>query len=94
MRLMSLPPSGAPVPYRVVNIGGGQPVGLMTFIETLERALGKPAIRKMLPMQQGDVPRTYASPALLKQLTGFYPQMGLAQGIGAFVSWYREYYRK
>ena len=94
MRLMPLPPAGAPVPFRIVNIGGGQPIGLMTFIETLERALGKPAIRNMLPMQQGDVPRTYASPELLKQLTGFYPQMGLAQGIGAFVNWYRDYYRK
>ena len=44
-------------PFRVVNIGGGQPVGLMHFIETIERRLGKPAKRKMLPMQQGDVPR-------------------------------------
>ena len=94
MRLMPLPPTNAPVPFRIVNIGGGQPIGLMTFIETLERALGKPAIRKMLPMQQGDVPRTHASPELLKQLTGFCPQMGLAQGIGAFIKWYRDYYRK
>jgi UDP-glucuronate 4-epimerase len=94
MRLMPLPPPAAPVPFRIVNIGGGQPVSLLTFIETLERALGKPAIRQMLPMQQGDVPRTHASPDLLKQLTGFCPQMGLAQGIGAFVNWYRDYYRK
>jgi UDP-glucuronate 4-epimerase len=93
-RLMPLLPADTPVPFRIVNIGGGQPIGLMTFIETLERALGKPAIRKMLPMQQGDVPRTHASPELLKQLTGFCPQMGLAQGIGAFVKWYRDYYRK
>lgn len=94
MRLVPLPPLAEPVPFRIVNIGGGQPVGLLTFIETLERVLGKPAIRKMLPMQQGDVPRTHASPELLKQLTGFCPQMGLAQGIGAFVSWYRDYYQK
>lgn len=94
MRLMPLPPLAEPVPFRIVNIGGGQPIGLLTFIETLERALGKPAIRKMLPMQQGDVPRTHASPELLKKLTGFCPQMGLAQGIGAFASWYRDYYRK
>jgi UDP-glucuronate 4-epimerase len=94
VRLMPLPPTNAPVPFRIVNIGGGQPIGLMTFIETLERALGKPAIRKMLPMQPGDVRRTHASPELLKQLTGFCPQMGLAQGIGAFVKWYRDYYGK
>ncbi len=93
LRLMPLSPTSQPAPFRIVNIGGGQPVGLMTFIETLERALGKTAVRKMLPMQQGDVPRTHASPELLMQLTGFCPQMGLAQGIGAFVSWYRDYYR-
>jgi UDP-glucuronate 4-epimerase len=94
MRLMPIPPTKTPVPFRVVNIGGGQPIGLIAFIETLERVLGKQAVRKMLPMQRGDVPCTYASPELLKQLTGFYPQMGLAQGVGAFVSWYRDYYRK
>ena len=94
MRLVPLPPPAEPVPFRIVNIGGGQPVGLLAFIETLERSLGKTAVRKMLPMQQGDVPRTYASPELLKQLTGFCPQMGLAQGVGAFVSWYRDYYQR
>lgn len=93
VRLMPLPPS-AGVPFRVVNIGGGQPVELLDFITTLERILGQPAIRKMLPMQQGDVPRTYASPELLKQLTGYCPQTGLAQGISAFVSWYRDYYKQ
>ena len=48
-------------PFRVVNIGGGQPVELMRFVETVEAAVGRPAIRTMLPMQQGDVPRTFAS---------------------------------
>ena len=92
MRLMPLAPEKTAVPFRVVNIGGGQPVGLISFIDTLERVLGKRTTRRMLPMQQGDVPRTYASPELLKQLTGYCPQTGLAQGISAFVTWYRDYY--
>jgi UDP-glucuronate 4-epimerase len=93
-RLMPLAPESTPVPFRIVNIGGGQPVGLMAFIETLERVLGKQSIRNMLPMQQGDVPRTFASPEFLKQLTGYSPQTGLAQGMSAFTSWYRDYYGK
>ncbi|RVP08203.1 NAD-dependent epimerase, partial [Sinorhizobium meliloti] len=56
-------------PFRVVNTGGGQPVELMTFVETVEKAVGRPAIHNMLPMQQGDVPRTFASPDLLEALT-------------------------
>ncbi len=79
-------------PFRVVNIGGGQPVGLMDFVETVEAAVGKAAIRKMLPMQPGDVPRTYASPGLLKALTGEAPSTPLADGVEAFVAWYRAYH--
>ncbi|SON58153.1 UDP-glucose 4-epimerase [Hartmannibacter diazotrophicus] len=78
-------------PFRVVNIGGGQPVGLMTFVETVEAAVGRPAIRKMLPMQPGDVPRTYASADLLKALTGYCPETRVADGVAAFVDWYRDY---
>lgn len=58
-------------PFRLVNIGGGQPENLMDFVELVEKALGQPAIRKMLPMQKGDVPRTYAAPDLLQALTGY-----------------------
>jgi UDP-glucuronate 4-epimerase len=76
-------------PHRVVNIAGGQPVGLMAFIETIEQAMGRPAVRQMLPMQQGDVPRTFASPELLEALTGFKPSIGVEQGVKAFVAWYR-----
>ncbi|MGE6739235.1 NAD-dependent epimerase [Allorhizobium pseudoryzae] len=77
-------------PFRVVNIGGGQPVGLMDFVETIEKVMGKPARRKMLPMQKGDVPRTYASPDLLVALTGQKPEIGLDVGVKAFVAWYLE----
>lgn len=77
-------------PFRVVNIGGGNPVGLLDFVETIEAIIGRPAKRKMLPMQKGDVPRTYASPALLQALTGYCPSTPLAVGVRAFVNWYRE----
>lgn len=78
-------------PYRVVNIGGGQPAGLMEFVETIEKIMGKPAKRKMLPMQKGDVPRTFASPDLLLALTGKKPETTLDVGVRAFVEWYLEH---
>ncbi len=78
-------------PFRVVNIGGGQPVGLLDFIEVIESVMGKPAKRKMLPMQQGDVPRTYASPDLLVALTGRKPETGVDTGVRRFVEWYLEH---
>ena len=77
-------------PYRLVNIGGGQPENLMDFVEMVERALGHPAIRHMLPMQKGDVPRTYAAPDLLQALTGYTPTTKLEDGVKAFVEWYLE----
>jgi UDP-glucuronate 4-epimerase len=76
-------------PFRVVNIGDGHPVELIRFVETIERAVGKPAIRKLLPMQQGDVPRTYASSVLLNALTGFTPKVDVEEGVKAFIDWYR-----
>ncbi len=79
-------------PFRIVNIGGGQPVGLMTFVETIETMLGKKAIRKMLPMQPGDVHNTYAVPDLLVALTGFKPQIEVDEGVKRFVEWYQENY--
>ncbi len=76
-------------PFRVVNIGGGQPIELLRFVDTVESAIGKPAIRRMLPMQKGDVPRTYASAELLEALTGYRPATSVAVGVRAFVDWYR-----
>lgn len=75
-------------PFRIVNIGGGQPVGLLEFVETIEKALGKRARRKMLPMQKGDVPRTFASPELLQALIGSKPETTLDTGVSQFVEWY------
>ncbi len=79
-------------PFRIVNIGGGQPVGLMKFVETIETMLGKKAIRKMLPMQPGDVHNTYAVPDLLVALTGFKPRIEVDEGVKRFVEWYQENY--
>lgn len=79
-------------PYRVVNIGGGKPENLMDFIAELERILGIDAIKRFLPMQDGDVRTTFASPDLLRRLTSYKPQTNIAHGIQAFVQWYRAYY--
>lgn len=78
-------------PFRIVNIGGGQPVGLLDFIAAIEQALGKPAVRNLLPMQKGDVPQTYAAPDLLKALTGYVPQTDVPTGVRNFVEWYRTW---
>jgi UDP-glucuronate 4-epimerase len=80
-------------PYRLYNIGNNQPVDLMDFIGTLEKALGKKANKNFLPMQPGDVPATFADIADLEQDVGFRPATPIAVGIERFVEWYREYYR-
>lgn len=78
-------------PYRVVNIGGGQPVELLDFIDAVERALGLPVKRQFLEMQKGDVPATWASLDLLRALVGDIPRTGVDEGVKAFVEWYRGY---
>ena len=85
-------PASSDAPYRVLNIGNNQPVELMGYIETLERALGRTAIKNFLPLQDGDVPATYADTADLKALTGFSPATSVEDGVGRFVDWYRGYY--
>jgi UDP-glucuronate 4-epimerase len=80
-------------PYRVVNIGNGNPVRLLAFIEAIEKSIGRPAVRNYLPMQPGDVPSTFADARLLERLTGFRPNTPLSKGVAEFVAWYREYNR-
>jgi len=79
-------------PFRIYNIGNHQPVALMTFIETIENACGKKALKNMLPMQDGDVVATYADIDDLQRDVGFTPQTPLAEGIAKFVSWYKAYH--
>ncbi len=81
-------------PWRVVNIGGGAPVKLLDFIDTLERVVGKKAIRNYLDMQKGDVPRTFASADLLERLTDYKPHTPVEEGVTALVEWYRDYRAK
>ncbi|WP_027994495.1 NAD-dependent epimerase [Simplicispira psychrophila] len=84
--------SAGAAPYRVFNIGNSEPVQLLDFIACIERALGKTAIKQLLPMQAGDVPATYASTQALQDWVGFVPSTPLAQGIARFVHWYCGYY--
>ncbi len=86
-------PSSSPAPYRVFNIGNSQPVALMDFIGAIEEALERPAEKVMLPMQPGDVETTYADTSALERELGYKPNTPLKEGIGAFVGWYREYYK-
>lgn len=83
----------AQAPFRIVNIGGGNPVGLMCFVETIEEALGMPIQKNYMDMQMGDVPRTYASPNLLGALTDFKPKVDVREGVKNFISWFRSYYK-
>ncbi|BCJ89996.1 NAD-dependent epimerase [Terrihabitans soli] len=81
-------------PWRVVNIGGGDPVGLMEFIGAIEKKLGRSAKKNMLPMQPGDVPATFADLTLMKALTGYQPKVKVEEGVSAFVDWYLDYTKK
>jgi len=80
-------------PYQVLNIGNEHPVPLLEFVDALEAAIGKPAIRDLQPMQPGDVIATYADVARLsKAMGGFRPGVSVGEGVGRFVEWYRGYY--
>ena len=81
------------VQYKVYNIGNNQPENLMTFIETLEKALGMEAKKEFLPMQPGDVPQTYADVTELMKDFDFKPNTSLEYGLGEFAKWYKEYYK-
>ena len=83
-----IPTSSAP--FRVYNIGNAKPVALSVYIEAIERALGKQAIRNNLDIQPGDVPITHADVSALEAWVGFKPAISIEEGIGTFVAWYRE----
>jgi UDP-glucuronate 4-epimerase len=105
VRIMAKPPSSDPspkekgpdpassaAPFRIFNIGKGQPVELLRFIEIIEGELGKKAEKNFLPIQPGDVTETFADIEDLTRITGFVPEVPLKEGIRRFVRWYREYY--
>lgn len=80
-------------PYRLYNIGNNQPVELLYFVETIEKHLGKTAVKNLLPLQPGDVPATFADVDDLMADTGFKPATSIEEGIKRFVEWYQEYYK-
>jgi UDP-glucuronate 4-epimerase len=86
-------PGTSNVPYRVFNIGNHQPVQLLEYIACVEQALGMKAEKRLLPMQDGDVPATYADTDALREWVGFQPATPIQVGIERFVAWYRDYYR-
>jgi UDP-glucuronate 4-epimerase len=105
VRVMTAPPSPDPAwdtgqpdpatssaPYRLFNIGSNNPVELNRFIELIEQNLDRKAKRQLLPMQPGDVSRTYANVDDLEQAVGYRPSTTVEAGIAAFVAWYRDYF--
>jgi len=86
-------PATSRAPYRLFNIGNDAPVELMDFVQALEQALGKTAVKEFLPMQAGDVLATHADVSELREATGFRPSTSVAEGVARFVAWYQEYFQ-
>jgi UDP-glucuronate 4-epimerase len=87
-------PGTSNAPYRVYNIGNDQPVQLLRFIELLEQHLGRTVEKRLLPMQPGDVPDTWADVSALRRDVGYTPSTSIEQGVENFVAWYREYHAR
>jgi UDP-glucuronate 4-epimerase len=85
-------PATSRAPYRLYNIGNQQPVELMRYIEILEECLGRKAEKNLLPLQQGDVPDTFANVDDLVKDVGYRPSTPVEQGVRSFVDWYLDYY--
>jgi UDP-glucuronate 4-epimerase len=86
-------PCTSNAPFRVYNIGNNSPVKLTEYIEAIEEALGKKAIRELLPLQPGDVPDTFADVSELVRAVDYKPQTAVRDGVKAFVDWYLDYYK-
>ena len=80
-----------PFPYEIINLGNGKPIELSYFIECIENALGKKAIKNMLPMQSGDVKITHADIKKAEKLLNYKPKIKIEEGIKRFVEWYKKY---
>jgi UDP-glucuronate 4-epimerase len=85
-------PATAAAPHRLFNIGNSQPIPLLRFIEVLETALGRQAIRDLQPMQPGDVPATAADTTALEAWVGFRPSTPIETGVERFAAWYRQFH--
>jgi UDP-glucuronate 4-epimerase len=97
LKLVDQPPrngsEGAGPPAKIYNVGNNHPEELTHVVAILERQLGRPAVKEMLPMQPGDVTETFADVAELMRDTGFRPQTSIEDGLADFVAWYRGYYK-
>ncbi|MDG4900782.1 MULTISPECIES: NAD-dependent epimerase/dehydratase family protein [unclassified Mesorhizobium] len=91
--VLDKPPAAGRERHRIYNIGNSQPVHLGRFIETLEGLLGVKAIREDLPMQPGDVEKTFADTSALERDIGFKPKVPIEEGLAKFVDWYRREWR-
>lgn len=85
-------PATSNAPYRLFNIGNNSPVKLLEYVEAVEDAIGRKAIREMLPLQPGDVPDTFADATELVNAVGYKPDTPVKTGVANFVAWYRSYY--
>jgi UDP-glucuronate 4-epimerase len=86
-------PAASRAPWRIYNIGNHTPVELMEVVRLLEQALGKAALKELLPMQPGDVRATCADVDALQKAVGFAPNTPVADGVARFIDWYRGYHR-
>lgn len=86
-------PSASDAPFRILNIGNGNPISLDQYIEAIELALGTKARKELLPLQPGDVPDTFADVSALEKAVGYRPVTSVRDGVARFVEWYAEYYK-
>ena len=86
-------PATAAAPHRVFNIGNSQPTELLRFIEVMEQALGREAIKDLQPMQPGDVVATAADTSALEDWIGFKPSTSIVYGIEKFAEWFIRFYK-
>jgi UDP-glucuronate 4-epimerase len=86
-------PARSSAPWRIYNIGNNNPVEVLEVVQILEQAIGKKAVRELMPMQPGDVPATYADVDDLMRDVGFKPSTPIAEGIARFIAWFNEYQR-
>jgi UDP-glucuronate 4-epimerase len=86
-------PGTSSAPYRIFNIGNSSPVTLLRYIEAIESALGKKALKEFLPLQAGDVPDSFADVTELERSVGYRPGTPVDVGVARFVDWYVEFYR-
>lgn len=95
LAVLAKPPQaiGTAAPHRLYNLGNARPETLGNFITLLERALGKKALRNLLPMQPGDIPSTAADITASTRDFGFHPTTGLEEGLARFAAWYKAYHR-